>query len=155
MKVKFFTLVAAMVWLVPILSAWGRSVELTVAPDSLDQGRYAFSVSSRATNEEVAFQVTIIAKSGVIYPDSNAELEMVKHFNNGTSIEPTKMAEITLKKDDQIWKADFTVLRKSLKTPGLCFIFTEFAHATVNGKLVSMPSATFYEMKLQDFVKSQ
>jgi hypothetical protein len=49
--------------------------------------------------------------------------------------------------------ADFSVPRDALKTEGLCFVFTELAHAMVNGKPMTMASATFYEVRLKDFVK--
>jgi len=60
---------------------------------------------------------------------------------------------ITLKKEKRVWTADFTLPKKSLDTDGLCFVFTQYGHATINGKRVAMPSAIFYEIKLKEFVK--
>jgi hypothetical protein len=60
---------------------------------------------------------------------------------------------LRVKKDKRVWEADFTVSYELLEKPGLCFGFTEIAHATIDGKSVAMPSADFYEIKLRDFLK--
>jgi len=143
-----------------VISAHATSVELPVTPNQLDQQNYKFSVSARAATNGTAFHVTITAKKENIAPDSETKLAVVKHPKDrhgailATSIAPfTPDADITLNKGEKTWTADFTLPRASLKTPGLCFIFSEFPHANVNGKLTAMPSVTFYEIQLKDFVK--
>ena len=60
---------------------------------------------------------------------------------------------VTIKKEKRVWDAHFTVSYDLLAKPGLCFVFTEIAHATIDGKIVAMPSADFYVIKLRDFLK--
>jgi hypothetical protein len=139
-------------------SSFAASVELPITPNTLDQSHYTFSVSDTTTNDQIAFHITITAKTDVIPSDSEAHLSIVTHTTNGggytVSIAAAKPAiPVTLKKDKRVWAADFTVSRKTLKIPGLCCVFTEYAHTTQNGKIIAMPSATFYEFKLQDFLK--
>ncbi len=147
------SLVALSLWLGLMLSASGSSVEFPVTRTNLDQYKYLFSVSTNTTPDGVAFHVTVAAKAGEILSDSTAGLAIVKHTNNSRSIEQvTPPTSIRLKKDKRVWEADFTVSGKLLKQPGLCFVFTETAHATVDGKSVAMPSEDFYEVRLQDFL---
>jgi hypothetical protein len=143
-----------------ILSAHATSVELPVTPNQLDQQNYKFSVTADATNHGVTFHVVITAKHDEISADCEANLAVVNHSKDGshsgkgTSITPFQpTVPIAFNKDKHAWTADFTLPREALKTTGLCFVFTELAHTMVNGKPVAMPSITFYEIKLKDFVK--
>ncbi|MEO7298310.1 MAG: hypothetical protein ABI042_07005 [Verrucomicrobiota bacterium] len=141
-----------------ILSAHGLSVEISVTPTNLDQYKYVFVISTNAAPNGVAFHVAITAKREDISSDSTAGLSIVTHKNEGGnrthSIEGVKPAiPVVLKKESRVWKADFTVSHDLLKKPGLCFVFTERAHANIDGKSVAMESADFYEIKLQDFLK--
>jgi hypothetical protein len=142
------------------LCARAMSDERPITPNQLDQQNYKFAVSANTASNGVAFHVTITAKSGEIDPGSEADLAVVAHTKEGrgasstTSIGPfAHSVPIAFKKDKRTWTADFTLPRESLKTPGLCFVFSEFAHAMENGKSVTMPSVTFYEIKLKEFVK--
>jgi hypothetical protein len=148
-------------WIAMVLSAHASSIELPVTPDNLDQQNYTFTISASSTNKGASFHITITAKKEDIAQDSNADLAIVTHTKtsegaiSGTSFAAfTPAIPITLKKEKRVWTADFTVPHESLKTSGLCFIFTELAHDTLNnGKRIAMPSATFYEIKLEDFAK--
>jgi hypothetical protein len=145
--------VALGLWFGLMLSASGHSVEISVTPTNLAQQKYVFSVSTNATPPGVAFHTTITAKSGEIPSDATASLAKVKHAGNSTSIEPvTPAIRVTLKKARRVWEADFTVSDDVLKQPGLCFVFTEIARTTVTGQTVPIPSADFYELRLQDFL---
>lgn len=136
-----------------ILSASGSSVEFPVTRTNLDQYKYLFSVSTNATRDGVAFHLTVSAKAGEILSDSTAGLAVVNNTKNTRSIEPVPPAtRVTLKKDKRVWKANFTVSAELLKQPGLCFVFTETAHATADGKSIAMPSEDLYEIRLQDFL---
>ena len=148
------------VWLFFATFTHASVVELAVTPNSLAQNNYTFTVSANTTNDRTAFHVTITAKKEDIDSDSITGLWIVTHTKtregstSGSAMAAFKPEiPVTLKKDDRVWTADFTVPRESLKTPGLCFVFTELAHATVGGERVAMPSATFYELNLQDFAK--
>jgi hypothetical protein len=143
-----------------LLSAHATSVELPVTPSQLDQQNYKFAVTANATNNAVTFHLVITAKQSEIPSDSEGNLAVVIHAKDGkgsrlgTDIKPFQpTVPIALNKDKHAWTADFTLPREALKTPGLCFIFSELAHTVVNGKPVAMPSITFYEIKLKDFVK--
>jgi hypothetical protein len=143
-----------------VISARAASVELPVTPSQLDQNNYKFTVSTAATNNGIAFHVIITAKQSEIFSDSEANLGVVTHPKDGkdtitgTSITPFQpTVPIAFNKAKRAWTADFTLPRESLKTPGLCFVFSELAHDTVNGQRVAMPSVTFYEIKLKEFVK--
>jgi len=61
--------------------------------------------------------------------------------------------QVTLKKEDHTWTADFVATPELLKTPGICFVFTAYAHDGENGKTVQMPGADFYAVRLLDFFK--
>jgi len=143
-----------------VLSACATNVELPVTPGQLDQNNYKFSVSTAVTNQGVAFHVIITAKNNEIPSDSEANLALISQTKNaqgllaGTGITPYPSAvPIAFNKDKRAWTADFTLPRESLKTPGLCFIFSELAHDTTNSQHIAMPSITFYEIKLKEFVK--
>jgi hypothetical protein len=143
-----------------VVSAHAMSVELPVTPTQLNQQNYKFSVSATATNNGTAFHVTITSKKDDIASDSEAKLALVKHPKDrkgtilATSIAPFMSASaITLNKDKKTWTVDFTLPRESLKTPGLCLVFSELAHTPIDGKVIAMPSTTFYEIQLKDFVK--
>jgi hypothetical protein len=154
MKPDRLLLIAAIFWSSLVLSAHGTSVEISITPTNLDQHGYVFSISTNAAQYGVAFHVAISTKTGEIYSDSSVGLSMVTHPKDGgcsiTGVEPA--IPITLEKDKRVWKSEFTVSQGLLKKPGLCFIFTELAHVIRGGKSVAMPSATFYEIKLQDFL---
>ncbi len=149
------------VWIAMVLSAHASSVELPVTPDNLDRPNYTFKVVANSTNKGTSFHITITSKSEDIAADSNADLAIVTHTKNsegaisGTSFAAfTAATPVILKKEKHIWTAGFTLPHESLKTPGLCFIFTELAHDAINnGQRIAMPSATFYEIKLEDFAK--
>ncbi len=143
-----------------ILSAHASSVELPITPSQLDQQNYKFAVTATATNNAVAFHLVITAKQSEIPADSEGNLAIVIHAKDaqgsrtGTDIKPFQpTVPIAFNKEKHSWTVDFTLPREALKTPGLCFIFSELAHTIVHGKPVSMPSITFYEIKLKDFVK--
>jgi len=143
-----------------ILSAHATSVELPITPNQLDQQNYKFSVTTAATNDAVAFHVVITAKQSEILSDSEGNLAVVTHSKDaqgsrtGTEIKPFQpTVPIALNKDKHAWTVAFTVPRESLKTPGLCFIFSELGHSVAHGKPIAMPSITFYEIKLKEFVK--
>ena len=115
----------------------------------------AFTVTTNAAPDGIAFHLTITNKTGDIFPDSSAYMAKVVHEQDRTrSIGPAAPPiPVTLKKEPRVWTADFTIPNKQLLQPGLCFVFGELAHATMNGKLIAMPSMDFYEFKLRDFFK--
>jgi hypothetical protein len=153
-------LIIPSVLLALIFSAHATSVELPVTPDQLDQQNYKFTVAANPTNNAVAFHIIVTAKHDEIPADSEANLAVVTHSkdgkgsNNGTSISPFQpTVPIAFSKDKHAWTIDFTLPHDALKTPGLCFIFSEIAHTPVKNKHAAMPSITFYEIKLKEFVK--
>jgi hypothetical protein len=151
--------IVSLVWFVFVSSACATSVEIPVTPTNLDTYVYVFSVLTNTASDSVTFHVTITNKQYDIFPDSSASVDMVvhkKHANGGRegSIGPVKPEiPVILKKEKRLWRADFTVSRDVLKNPDVCFVFSELAHTTVNGKTIPMPSITFYELRLQDFAK--
>ena len=149
MKPKFILWLALV--LIGVLSVYADSMIFPVTPISLDQGQFVFSVSTNLTQEGISFHVTITAKTGVIYPDSQAHLNTVTTTPNSGTIQPVK--SVILKKNDHFWTADFVATPELLKTPGVCFVFIAQGHTIKNGKAIPIPSADFYEIKLQDFLK--
>jgi hypothetical protein len=151
--------IASIVWLAFISSACAESMELSVTHTKLDTYFYVFSVFTNATRDGVAFHVTVTSKQYDIYPDSSAGVDMVIHkklANGGLegSVGPVEpVIAVALKKEKRVWRVDFTVSRELLKNPDVCFIFRVQAHDTINGKTVPMPSADFYELRLEDFTK--
>ena len=156
MRHSFF---AFIIWLATLWSVRADSVELPVTPTNLDAYVCTFSVSTNATMEGVAFHVTITNKQSDIYPDSSGNVDMVIHKKRPDggmegSVGPVMPAiPVVLKKKKRLWTADFTVSRELLKNPDAYFVFSDLAHSTVNGKIIPMPSITFYELRLQDFIK--
>jgi hypothetical protein len=144
-------------WLGMALSANGRSVEIPVTPASLDTYFYVFSVSTNATQGGMAFHVIMAAKTNDIDTnDSGAGLEVVTHTESGGGLlvmsQPLEPAiPVTLKKEKRLWTADFIVPPELLQNPDLYFHFGFLAHEIINGKEIPMPSATNYELRLQDF----
>jgi len=143
-----------------VLSTQATIVELPITPKQLDRQNYRFSITAHATNNDVAFHVVITTKKDEITPDSEAKLVTIGHSKDrhgallGTSFTPfLPVAPLTLNQTKHTWTADFLVTRRSLKNPGLCFIFSEPAHTAIDGKIVAMPSVTFYEIQLKDFLK--
>ena len=154
-----YSFIASIVWLAVVSSACATSVELPVTPTNLDTYGYAFSVFTNATKDGVAFHLTITNKQYDIYPDSSAGVDMVIHKKladggmEGSVGAVTPEIPVTLKKEKRLWTADFTVSSTLLKNPDAYFVFSVLAHSTVNGKIIPMPSVTFYELRLQDFAK--
>jgi len=147
-------LTLCILWLGLVLSAHGLSVEIPITTTNLDQYRYLFAISTNAVTNGITFHVTIAAKKEDIHADSGAGLSIVTHTKSSSSITNVKPEiHVTLRKDKRAWAADFTVSYELLEKPGLCFVFTANAHATIDGKRVLMPSADFYEIKLRDFLK--
>jgi hypothetical protein len=148
-------------WLAFVISANAASVVIPVTPNTADGHKYVFTLSTNAAKGGIAFHVTITSKIGDFPFDSTAKLAIVTHRTNPDAsvrrgsiqqaVNPT--IRVTLKKDIRSWSADFTVSHKVLTKPGLCFVFTEFAHATIDGKRVAMPGADIYTLNLQDFLK--
>lgn len=153
------SLIASIIWLVFAPSTWATSVELPVTPTNLDTYSCTFSVSTNATRYGVAFHVTITNQQFDFYPDSTADVDLVIHkkLADGSlegSVGPvTPAIPVALKKEKRLWTADFTVSRELLKNPDVHFVFGVLAHSTVDGKVIPMPSITFYELRLQDFAK--
>jgi hypothetical protein len=146
-------------WLTLVVSAYGLSDEISVTATNLDQYNYHFSVSTNPAPGGVTFHVTITAKRDNIPADySKVGISLVTHAKtrDGESRSITGVKTeipVSIKKEKRVWEAHFTVSFELLEKPGLCFVFTEFAHETINGKTVAMPSADFYEIKLLDFLK--
>ena len=135
-------------------------MEHLVTRTNLDSYPYTFAVLTNATNGGVAFHVTITSKKSDIYPDSRVNVDRVIRRRGadgsleGSSVGPvTPAIPVTLEKENRVWKADFTLPRELLADAGVCLVFSELTHSTVNGKVVAMPSTTFYELRLQDFTK--
>jgi hypothetical protein len=137
------------------LSAYGASMELSVTPKTLDQGRFVFSISTRPAHEGIAFHVIITAKTGAIPSDSSVYVGSVTTMPDGARVSgPVKPdLQVTLQKDDRIWKADFVASSDLLKNSDVYVVFDVIAHVMENGKSVPMPSADMYEIKLRDFLK--
>lgn len=145
-------------WLTFVVSAHGVSVEIPVTTTNLDQHKYRFSISTNAAAGGVAFHVIVTAKKEDIHVDSEVGLSIVTHTKTrGEETDSIENVEpeisVRLKKDKRVWEADFTVSSELLEEPGLCLVFTDIAHATVDGKSVAMPSAEFYEIRLRDFLR--
>jgi hypothetical protein len=153
------TFIVSIIWLALVSSVRASSVELPVTPTNLNTYFYTFSVETNATKDGVAFHVTITNKQYDIYPDSSAGVDMVIHKKladggmEGSVGAVTPAIPVALKKEKRLWTADFTVPRRLLENPDACFVFSVLAHSTVNGKVIPMPSADFYELGLQDFAK--
>jgi len=151
--------IASIFWLALVLSVRATSVELPVTPTNLDTYGYTFSVLTNATQDGVAFHVTITNKQYDIYPDSSAGVDMVIHKKladggmEGSVGSVMPAIPVALKKEKRLWTADFTVPHSLLEDTNACFVFSVLAHSTVNGKIIPMPSVTFYEFRLQDFAK--
>jgi hypothetical protein len=131
-----------------------------VTPNSLDHGNYTFSVSTNETQNGVSFHVVVTAKTGAIPPDySSISVSLVHRLKTGTngygiyggSLKPP--VRVTLKKDTRVWQADFTIPHKSLWRRDLCCVFMEMESEVIDGQRSPAGSATFYELKLQDFLK--
>ena len=137
------------------LSAFGLSMEIPVTPTSLNQGTYLFSVTNRVIGNELSFHITITGIRDVIPTDSSVGLCIATRWANGSQIigaEPK--TPITLKKDDRVWKMDFIASSELLTNADLCLVFTVYPQAfTKDGKRIPIPSCTFYEIKLRDFIK--
>ena len=125
-----------------------------VTTNTLDESAYTFSVSANTTQDGVAFHVTVVAKVGDIPSECTLSLCKVTHLQGFRSIESAKPAiRVALQKTNRVWKADFTVTRQLLRSPRLCCVFTE-QHSDVVGGVRSPPcSATYYAIKLRDFLK--
>jgi hypothetical protein len=141
------------------LGSWARgvSVEVPVTPANLDQHPYLFSVIAKRIAGGVAFTLKISAKTNDIYSDSSTNVSIVTHTGDrrriGSTIEPVKpTVAVSLTKEARDWDANFTISDELLKKPGLCFVFTEIARANFNGRPEPVSAATFYEIKLSDFV---
>ena len=144
-------------WLTLVFTVHGVSVEIPVTTTNLDQYKYRFSVSTNATTGGVTFHIIVTAKKDDIHADSEIGLSIVTHTKSGDgeihSIAGVKPEiPVTTKRDLRVWTADFTVSHDLLKKPGLCFVFTEFAHSIIDGKSVVRPSADFYQIQLKDFL---
>jgi len=137
------------------LSTYGSMVEFPVTPTSLDQRQFVFSISTNSTLEGISFHITITPKTGVMPSDSGVGFSSIVTSTNGSRSSGLVKNEpqITLHKDDQIWKADFIASSELLKKPDVYFVFGVPAHATVNGKSIPMPAVDIYMIKLQDFLK--
>lgn len=137
------------------LPSYGGSVDLPVTPTNLDQRQFVFSISTNSAQEGISFHVTITAKNGLIASDSSVGFySIVTSTQGATSMGPLKHEpQITLQKDNHIWKADFIASNELLKNPDVYLVFSVVAHVIENGKSVPMPSADLYEIKLRDFLK--
>jgi hypothetical protein len=96
---------------------------------------------------------TLAAKTGEIFPDSQADLSIVTRQTESSPGSIRTVEQVTLKKEDHTWTADFVATPELLKTPGICFVFTAYAHDVENGKTFQMPGADFYAVRLLDFLK--
>jgi hypothetical protein len=56
-----------------------------------------------------------------------------------------------MERQEKAIRSTFSVTEKEIANPDFCFVFTESAESMVNGKLVQMPSANFYFVRLKVF----
>ena len=151
--------ITSIFWLALVSSVRATGVELPVTPTNLDTYGYTFSVLTNATQDSVAFHVTITNKQYDIYPDSSAGVAMVIHKKladggmEGSVGRVTPVIPVALNKEKRFWTADFSVPYSLLEDTNACFVFSVLAHSTVNWKIIYMPSVTFYELRLQDFAE--
>ena len=150
--------IASVFWLALASSACALVVEYPVTPTNSDTYSYVFSVSTNATQGGVAFHVTITAKKFDIETNSGVSLEVITRKktdgNLTVSSQPVEpVIQVAVEKEKRIWKADFNVLRESLKNPDLYFVFGVPVYDTINGKRIPMPDADIYQIRLQDFAK--
>jgi hypothetical protein len=114
---------------------------------------------TNATKDGVAMDVNITKKQYDIYLDSSSGVDMVIHKKladggmEGSVGGVMPVIPIALKKEKRFWTAGFTVPHSLLEDTNACFVFSVLAYSTVNGKVIPMPSVTFYELRLQDFAK--
>jgi hypothetical protein len=152
------SLVILALWLSLVWPANALSVFIPVTATNLVQGDHRFAVIATTVSNDVHFRIAIIAEKEEIPLDSSSAISIVTHAQDGGATshlsEPVKPEiPITMKKEERMWEAAFTVSNELLKKPGLCFVFTELAHTIVEGKTVAMPSAEVYEVQLQRFLK--
>ena len=145
-------------WLALVLSAHGLSVEIPITTTNLDQYKYRFSIATNAAAGGVSFHIIVTAKKEDIPADSEASVAIVTHtktrYGVASSMAGVRPAiPVRVKTDKRVWEASFTVSHELLEKPGLCFLFTELAHATIHGKTEVDCHADFYEIKLRDFLK--
>jgi len=144
--------ITPILWLALALSAYGMSMEFPVTPSNSDEikhdahYRYLFTVSTKATKDGVDFHVTITAKEGDIPSDAvNVSFSIVKETQEGGSMGPDANTNIPvkLKKNKQVWEADFSVSRAAFERSRPLFVFSEELYAIINGKREPMDSAKY------------
>jgi hypothetical protein len=147
-------LIITNLWLALAFSAFGLSMEIPVTPKALDQGTYVFSVTTNAVQDGVAFHVVISTKTNDISTNCSIGVSVVTHWEpGGSEIVPANPAiPVTVKKDGRIWRADFIVSHGQLKQAGLSCVFSQYDFFIVKGRRIAAGSATFYELRLQDFL---
>lgn len=151
---RIWVIPAALLCLALTSSAFGFSMIIPVTTNNLNQPAYIFSISTNAAQDGVSFHVTVVAKVGDIPSECTVGLCKVTYLKDFRSIESAKPAiRVALQKTNRVWKADFTVPRQSLRSQRLCCVFTEQQSDVVGGVSTPSCSATFYAIKLRDFLK--
>lgn len=147
----------ALLWLALCLPAFGLSTEISVTPQSLDQGAFLFSITNQPATNGLAFHVTITAKNPPILPDSIVNLASASSSDDGRSrqISPAQPEPpVTLTKSDRVWLADIIVPKELMADTNLCLLFTVPVYdIRQDGTRMRMPADEFYEIKLRDFVR--
>jgi hypothetical protein len=147
-------LLASLAALTLVFSAAAQSVQWPVTPSQLEYSNFVFSVTTRPTNGETAFHVTIATKTEAIQPDSAALLAVI----TGTAKLPVvtglnPSVPVTLKRTDRLWLADFTAPGDVLNNPAVYFVFVVDDYTTnPDGTRTYLTSDRMYEIRLLDFL---
>lgn len=127
------------------------SVIHEVTPESKVVGGFMFEIMSTKENRDsVLFKVVVTPKKAKFSKDSNTTLSSVKIAGNTRTIEGVRA--VPHHKKGKSLACSFRVTNAKLKDPNFSFVFTNYVETVINGKVVPMPSADFFAVRLQQFL---
>lgn len=140
-------LTGSFLWMAVVLSAFGGSTVIAVAPIDRDGvGQFKFAVTNSTVSNGLSFHVVITPQSGSMPTDSRGYLCVANITGDTKRIGPmTPETQVAFKTGKRALIADFVASKKLLSDPDACFAFVVSEHRG--------PSADFYVLKLSDFAK--
>lgn len=127
------------------------SVVIEVKPDATEVHGFKFRiVKEKEQEQKIAFSASISETGAKLSTSPSVKLGIVNAKGDMESLQTLRPKRT---KDGLLVK--FTAPKASIEDRRFCLILTNYVEVEVDGQIVPMPSADFFIIRLQDFVKHQ
>jgi len=152
-QIRILGLLSATIVLVLVMQSGihAASVVIEVKPDATEVHGFKFRIVKEEEQEQnIAFSASISETGAKLSTSPSVALGIVNakgEMESSQTLQPKRTKEGLL--------VNFSASKASIEDRRFCLILTNYVEVEVDGKIVPMPSADFFIMRLQDIVKHQ